>query len=85
MIEIKKTNILNLKKILKKYRYVLVELKDFPNKKNKNIIKAKYFDDLLNAKGEKNNPIYYVIKKNICSFILLDGNDYYIYSFKNKD
>ena len=73
-----------IKKILKTYDSILVEIKDLPKLSDKRIIITKYFDDMVNAEYELRKPIYYLNSDSSCDFVLLDKNDAYVYTIKNS-
>lgn len=54
-----------LRRILKTYNYIIVNVKDFDLKKEKKILYVKSFEDLLDAQSELRVPIlYYNVKPN---------------------
>ena len=79
----KKYNYL-LKKVLKIYNPVLVETKNFPDIKNKSILKVGDMDDLVNAQYEIKKPIYYIKSEDYTVFYILD-NDVILVNFIKKD
>ena len=73
-----------LKKMLKIYNPVLVETKNFPDIKNKSILKVGDMDDLLNAQYEIKKPIYYIKSEDSTVFYILD-NDVILVHFIKKN
>ena len=91
MLEVKKINMDEnkkymylLKKILKIYNPILVETKNFPDIKNKSILKVGDMDDLLNAQYEIKKPIYYIKSEDSTVFYILD-NDVILVHFIKKN
>ena len=73
-----------LKKMLKIYNPVLVETKNFPDIKDKSILKVGDMDDLLNAQYEIKKPIYYIKSEDSTVFYILD-NDVILVCFIKKN
>lgn len=72
----------NINKIFKLYDYCLVELSKKLDTKNKKIIKAKYFDDLVNAKFGEKKPIFYIMTDKVCEFYVNNKNEIYTFILK---
>ena len=68
----------------KKYNYLLKETKNFPDIKNKSILKVGDMDDLVNAQYEIKKPIYYIKSEDYTVFYILD-NDVILVNFIKKD
>lgn len=76
----------NLKKILNYYDAVLVESHNFPNLKDKNIIRVTNMEDLIDAQIEIRKPIYYMIEgEDSCSFVLIDNNEVCVFILKQNE
>lgn len=89
VLEIKKSNMDEnkkymylLKKTLKMYKPVLVETKNFPNIRNKSILKVGDMDDLINAQYEIKKPIYYIKSDDSTVFYILDNDVILVYLIK---
>ena len=76
-----------LKKILRQYDRLIVNTNSMPNLKDRNIIELEDFSELLDAKFNLHNPIYYyeVIPHQKCYFFIKYDNDLIIYTLKNKE
>ena len=92
MLEIKKLNMDEnkkymylLKKVLKVYNPVLVETKNFPDIKNKSILKVGNMDDLINAQYEIKKPIYYIKSDDSTVFYILDNDVILVYFIKKNE
>ncbi len=73
-----------LKKIFKLYDYCLVELSEKLDTENKKLIKAKYFDDLVNAKFGAKKPIFYIMTDKTCEFYVKNNNEIYTFMLKKN-
>ena len=69
-----------LKKILKVYDGIIVNIKEVPKMDSNKIIHVSSFEELIDAHGEVRNPINYISEKDGALFILVSEN--YIYSYK---
>lgn len=92
ILEIKKSNmddnkkyIYLLNRMLKIYNPVLVETKNFPNVKNKSILKVENMNDLINAQYEIKKPVYYIKSDDSTAFYLLDNDVMLVYFIKMYD
>ncbi|MBO7079138.1 MAG: hypothetical protein J6W64_04950 [Bacilli bacterium] len=74
-----------LKKMLKIYNPVLVETKNFPDIKDKSILKVGDMDDLLNAQYEIKKPIYYIKSEDSTVFYILDNDVILVYFIKKNE
>lgn len=73
-----------LRKILKNYDGIIVNLEKQPKVNNDRIIKVSSFDELLDAQGEIRVPINYIKEENGSVFLLI-FNDYVYKYFLSKD
>lgn len=71
-----------LKKILKTYDGIIVNVKKKPKVDNAKVIEVASFEELIDAHGEVRNPINYISMKDGALFLLVSDN--YIYSYKLK-
>ena len=92
MLEIKKSKmdankkyIYLLKRTLKIYNPVLVETKNFPETKNKSVLKVGDMNDLVNAQYEIKKPIYYIKGDDSTVFYLIDNDVILVYFIKIYD
>ena len=92
ILEIKKSKmddnkkyLYNLKKMLKIYNPVLVETKNFPDVKNKSILKVGNMNDLINAQYEMKKPVYYIKSDDSTVFYLLDNDVMLVHFIKMYD
>lgn len=69
-----------LKKILKVYDGIIVNVKKKPKMNVSKIISVSSFEELIDAHGEVRNPINYIAEKDGALFLLVSEN--YIYSYK---
>ena len=74
-----------LKKILKTYDSILVEVDCLPKLSDKKIIKTKSFKDIVNVQFEVRKPVYYLKDEKYCDFIIVSKEDAYIYTLKDSD
>ncbi len=74
-----------IKKIIRTYDAILVEIDTLPKLADKKIIKATSFKDMINAEYELRKPIYYINDEHSCDFILLNKKSAYIYTAKDAD
>jgi len=71
-----------IKKILKTYDSILVEIECIPKISDKKVIKTKYFKDLVNVQFEIRKPIYYLRKALFCDFVAMTNDTVYVYTLK---
>lgn len=69
-----------LRKILKVYDGIIVNVQSKPNIENKNILTVASFEELIDAHGEIRNPINFIKEKDGATFILVA--DSIIYKYK---
>lgn len=69
-------------KILKTYNSILVRCQNVPTISDKNIVFVEDIAGMINAQIEIRKPILYFQEQKCTSFILLDGNEGYIYILK---
>ena len=74
-----------LKKIVKTYDPVLVNVDSFPKLNNKSVIKTNKINDILDAQSEIRKPIYYLIGKDSTAFYLINEDIFLIYFLKMVD
>lgn len=72
-------------KILKTYNTILVKCKNIPMLYEKNIIKVEDMNSMINAQIETKKPIIYFQEEKSTSFMLLDGNEIYVYIVKENE
>ena len=68
-----------LRKILKTYDGIIVNLKEMPNINKTKIINVSSFEELIDAHSEIRNPINYVKEKDGSTFLLIFDNYTYCY------
>lgn len=71
-----------LKKILKVYDGIIVNIKKRPKMDASKIISVSSFEELIDAHGEVRNPINYIAEKDGALFLLVSES--YIYAYKLK-
>ena len=64
-----------MKKILKKYKNIIVEIKNMPKLEMKNVIDEKEFEELISIEDEIREPILYYREKN--AFFIIDNKIIY--------
>ena len=67
---------------MKTYYSILAELVEMPDFTEKDIVKVKSFNDLLNVQDQLQKPIYYLRNKNSISFMVIEESIVSIYSLK---
>ena len=72
-------------KILKTYDSILVKCKNIPILSDKNIIMVDSIDGMINAQIETKKPVLYFQEEDSVSFMLLDGNETYVYIVKANE
>lgn len=72
-------------KILKTYDSILVKCKNIPIVSDKNIIMIDSIEGMINAQIETRKPILYFKEDDSVSFMLLDGNETYVYIVKANE
>ena len=72
----------DFKQIMKTYYSILAELVEMPDFTEKDIVKVKSFNDLLNVQDQLQKPIYYLRNKNSISFMVIEESIVSIYSLK---
>ena len=74
-----------LKKILKTYDGIIVNINKLPSYINYDIIDVNSFDELLDAHGEIRQPISYYESRKKATFTLINGNIVWRYTLKDND
>lgn len=69
-----------LKKILKVYDGIIVNVKKKPSMDNNKVVWVSSFEELIDAHGEVRNPINYIQEKDGALFLLVSES--YIYAYK---
>lgn len=73
-----------LKKILKVYDGVIVNLKHLPDVDSKKLMPVQSFEELIDAHSEVRNPINYIEKKDGAIFMLISNGYYYFYKLERE-
>ena len=73
-----------LKKILKVYDCIIVNIRDFPKLDNLNVINVNNFEELIDVHSEVRRPINYIHKNNGATFMLITEGIVYKY-FLSRD
>ncbi len=76
---------LELKKILRTYDSILIEVEALPKVTGKKIVRTKYFKDLVNVQFELRKPIYYFQTALYCEFLVTDDTQAYIFTLKREE
>ena len=86
VLEIKSESEYNkkLRKILKVYDGILVEVANLPNFEKFDIIQVKSFEELIDAHSEIRKPINFTQKINGVKFVLIDNGIAWVYSLKRE-
>ena len=71
-------------RILKTYNSILVKCQNLPMLSDKNIVMVEGMDGMINAQIETRKPILYFEEPKSIAFIILDGNEAYIYIVKES-
>ena len=71
-----------MKKILKVYDSILVEVETIPNLSKFDIISVKNFEELIDAHSEVRRPINFVYQKEGVKFLLISEGMVWIYNLK---
>ncbi len=74
-----------INKIIKTYDSILVEINSLPKLSDKKVITTKFFKDIINVQFEVRKPIYYLKDEEYCDFIIINKEDAYIYTLKDKE
>lgn len=74
-----------IKKILKTYDSILVEIETLPKLSDKKIIKASSFRDIVNAEYELRKPIYFFLQEHAIDFILLNKLSAYTFTMNETE
>lgn len=76
-----------LKTIKKAFNNVLVRVNDVPRIENKILIRLNHIDDLVDICEMVKKPIYYIEdnENKTCDFILLNNDEYCLYTLKEND
>lgn len=74
----------DLRRIMKSYSEIIVEIESLPNLENLELLDIKEFDDMIDIEEETKSPIlYYEVKENLESWFLIIINNY-IYRYVLK-
>ena len=73
-----------LKRILKVYDGVIVNLKNMPNVEVEKLLPVLSFEELIDAHSEVRNPINYIQKRDGAIFLLMSNGYYYYYKLKRE-
>lgn len=86
ILEVKSENAYNkkLRKILKVYDGILVEVSNLPNFDKFDVIEVKSFEELIDAHSEIRKPINFNQKINGVKFLLIDNGIAWVYSLKRE-
>ncbi len=71
-----------LKTINKAFNNVLICVNDIPKLKNKTLVRLNHIDDLVDISEKVKKPIFYIEGNESCDFILLNKEEYCIYTLK---
>ena len=74
-----------LKKILKTYDGIIVNVKKLPVSDNSNVIDVNSFNELLDAHSEIRQPISYYETRKRATFILINGNVMWRYVLRDNE
>ena len=76
-----------LRKILRQYDRLIVNVNTMPNFKKGNTIEVDSFYELLDAKDSIHNAIFYyeVTPHQKCYFYINNDNNYIVYTLKNSN
>lgn len=74
-----------IKKIIRIYKTILVEIDEFPTLKNKSFITVKSLDDMITAQIEVRNPIFYIKKEKVTIFYLFNNDVILTYMIRVKE
>ena len=76
-----------LKKILRQYDRLIVNVNTMPNFKKSNTVEVDNFNELLDAKDSIHNAIFYYeeIPHQKCYFYINNDNNFIVYTLKNSD
>lgn len=73
-----------LKKILKTYDGILVEVNSFPDLSKFEVIYVKNFEELIDAHSEIRRPINFIQKTNSVKFLLMNEGIAWVYKFNRE-
>lgn len=76
---------LEVKKIIRIYKTVLVETDEFPTLDHKYFIDVKSMDDMITAQMEVRNPIFYIRKDMVTIFYLFNNDVVLTYMIRPKE
>ena len=71
--------------IMKTYFSILVEVEEVPSLDNKDIVRVKTFDDLLNVQEEVHKPIFYIKDEDSFVLFVIDSSLACICELKRND
>ncbi len=72
----------SVKDILNTYDGILVEVKNIPDLKDKNILLVKNMEELIDAQAEIKKPIYFYKEASDCIFLLIDMDEVCIFIYR---
>ena len=86
ILEVKSENTYNkkLRKLLKVYDGILVEVANLPNLEKYDVIAVKKFEELIDAHSEIRKPINFNQKMNGVTFLLIDNGIAWVYTLKRE-
>ena len=74
-----------LKKILKSYNSIIVNVSNIPNINKKDVIMVETFYELLNAQMELRVPINFIKEKNKSKFVIIGNSVLWMYILRRDD
>ena len=74
-----------LKKILKSYNSIIVNVSNIPNINKKDVIMVETFYELLNAQMELRVPINFIKEKNKSKFVIIGNNVLWMYILRRDN
>ena len=72
----------SVKDILNTYDGILVEVKNIPDLKDKNILLVKNMEELIDAQAKIKKPIYFYKEASDCIFLLIDMDEVCIFIYR---
>ena len=86
ILEVKSESAYNkkLRKLLKVYDGILVEVANLPNLEKYDVIAVKKFEELIDAHSEIRKPINFNQKMNGVTFLLIDNGIAWVYTLKRE-
>ncbi len=74
-----------MKKIFQAFDKILINVTDIPKLDKKTLVRLNHIDDLVDISERVRKPIYYFEVENACDFMLLNDNEYCIYTLRAND